>query len=202
MKKIIKIILIILLILLIIIIADTIQSKVFNNSPIIKKITAFNWEKYSIKFLKQENDSSNNKWQEEYKKYSKTIDDVTLELNIPNGWKYEEILPKKDCKSIVEEIELDNYKFALKIYKDSEEKNLTLYVRNSPIGVCGTFLVNKSIKLDNGENASVSYYDGSNIWSFISFSKSNIMIFISNNGLEESESNEALEFVKTMNIQK
>ena len=229
MKKSIKVILIILVILIGIIIIDTIQSKVFNNRPIIRirknldggiidyidygilvrsyslvnseRKTVFNWEKYSTReLLKQENNSSNNKSQEEYKKYSKTIDEVILELNIPNEWNYEEILPKKDSKPTVEGLELNNYKFALKIYKNSKEKNVILYVRNSPIGVCGTGLESKNIKLNNGENASADYYDGSKIWSFISFSKSNIMIFISNNGLEESQANEVLDFFKTINI--
>ena len=229
MKKSIKVILIILVILLGIIIIDTIQSKVFNNRPIIRirknldggiidyidygilvrsyclvnseRKTVFNWEKYSmIELLKQENNSSNNKLQEEYQKYSKTIDEVILELNIPNEWNYEEILPKKDSKPTVEGLESNNYKFALKIYKNSKEKNVILYVRNSPIGVCGTGLESKNIKLNNGENASADYYDGSKIWSFISFRKSNIIILVCNNGLEESQANEALDFFKTINI--
>ena len=229
MKKSTKIILIILATLLAIIIIDTIQAKLFSNSPLIKirknldggildyidngilvksysyinneKVTVFNWEKYSPReFVKQKNDLSNNEQQEKYKKYSKTIDEVILELSIPEEWKYEEETPKKDNKSTAGDIDIDNYKFALKIYKNSKEKNVILYVRNSPFGICGTGLVTKEIKLNNGENATADYYDGSKTWSFISLSKSNIIILLCNNGLEELEANEVLDFVKTINI--
>ena len=229
MKKSTKIILTILSTLLAIIIIDTIQAKLFSNSPLIKirknldggildyidngilvksysyinneKVTVFNWEKYSAReFVKQKNNLSNNDQQEKYKKYSKTIDEVILELSIPEEWKYEEETPKKDNKSTAGDIDIDNYKFALKIYKNSKEKNVILYVRNSPFGICGTGLVTKKIKLNNGENATADYYDGSKTWSFISLSKSNIIILLCNNGLEELEANEVLDFVKTINI--
>lgn len=60
--------------------------------------------------------------------YSKTIDGITIELNIPNEWNYEEFKESKD----------DNFKFALHFYKSSKEKNATLYFYNSMFAVCGT----------------------------------------------------------------
>ena len=43
--------------------------------------------------------------------YSKTIDNIKIDLNIPSGWKYEEI--KNDNKD-------DFYKFAVKLYKNDD----------------------------------------------------------------------------------
>ena len=45
-------------------------------------------------------------------KYSKIVDNICLELNIPREWKYEEL--QKD-------VDNDFYKFALKLHKDNLE---------------------------------------------------------------------------------
>ena len=89
--------------------------------------------------------------QEITQKYSKIIDDSCLELSILSDWKYEEL--QKD---------LDNkfYKFALKLYKSSEDKYAVLYFYNNPFGVCGTGRETEEIVLNNGEIAIIGYYDG------------------------------------------
>jgi hypothetical protein len=127
---------------------------------------------------------------ETYQKYSKTVDNVTLEMNIANGWQFEEIF----------EDENDNtYKFALKLYKSEDEKNAILYFYNEPFGVCGTGRTTKEITLNNGYTATIGYY-GSTEWSDISFSLLNPNIAFINNGLENDEAEEFLELVKTLNI--
>lgn len=122
--------------------------------------------------------------------YSKTIDGIMIELNIPNEWNYEEIKESKD----------DNFKFALNFYKSSKENNATLYFYNSMFAVCGTGLTEEKITLNNGKEANVGYYDGNKDWNFISFYELNRNIAFINNRLDSSEAKEVLEFVKTINI--
>lgn len=45
-------------------------------------------------------------------KYSKTIGDTTIEINIPSGWNYKEMQVAED----------DNYDYALKLYKNDEDR--------------------------------------------------------------------------------
>ncbi len=124
------------------------------------------------------------------KNYSKTIDGITIELNIPNEWNYEEIKESKN----------DNFKFALNFYKSSKEKKATLYIYNNMFGVCGTGLTSEKITLNNGKEANVGYYDGNKDWSFISFYELNRNVAFINNGLYSSEAKEVLDFAKTINI--
>ena len=56
---------------------------------------------------------NNNAVSEKYQKYSKTINNVHLELNIPNEWKYKEVQKNEDESS---------YEYALKLYKNIEEQ--------------------------------------------------------------------------------
>ena len=123
--------------------------------------------------------------------YSKTIDNVTLEMNIPYEWKYEEL--SQDDNN-------DFYKYALKLYKSQDSKNAILYFYNSFFGVCGTLRTSKNITLDNGVQAVVGYYGGSAEWSDISFYELNPNIAIINYELESDEAEEVLDFVKTINI--
>lgn len=74
-----------------------------------------------------------------------------------------------------------------------------LYVYNNIFGVCGTGRTSEKITLKNGKEAQIGYYDGSKIWSDISFGIKNIAII--NYGLQESEANEVKEFVKTVDIE-
>ena len=129
--------------------------------------------------------------EEEIKRnYSKTIDGITIKLNIPNEWNYEEIEVSKK----------DNFKFALNFYKSSKEKNATLYFYNNMFGVCGTGLTSEKIILNNGKEASVGYYDGNEDWNFISFYELNRNVVFINNGLDSSEAKEVIDFAKTINI--
>lgn len=125
------------------------------------------------------------------KNYSKTIDNINIELSIPNDWNYEEIPQNKENNS---------YKFALKLYKNEESKNAVLYFYNNPFGVCGTGRTTEKIYLNNGTEAVVGYYDNSENWSDVSFYKLNHNIALINCGLEGAEAKEVLEFIKTINI--
>lgn len=126
------------------------------------------------------------------KNYSKTIDNINIELSIPNDWNYEEIPQNKENNS---------YKFALKLYKNEESKNAVLYFYNNPFGVCGTGRTTEKIYLNNGTEAVVGYYDNSENWSDVSFYKLNHNIALINCGLEGAEAKEVLEFIKTINIE-
>ncbi len=91
------------------------------------------------------------RFEEEIKRnYSKTIDGITIKLNVPSEWNYEEIEVSKK----------DNFKFALKFYKSSKEKNATLYFYHNVFAVCGTGLTSEKITLNNGKEANIGYYDG------------------------------------------
>lgn len=131
-------------------------------------------------------------YKETEKNYSKIIDNINIELSIPNDWNYEEI-PQNE--------ENNSYKFALKLYKNEESKNAVLYFYNSPFGVCGTGRTTEKIHLNNGTEAVVGYYDNSENWSDVSFYKLNHNIALINCGLEGTEAQEVLEFIKTINIE-
>ena len=123
--------------------------------------------------------------------YEKNIDGVTLMLEIPKEWKYEELSRNT---------ENDFYKYALKIYKTQEDKYAVLYFYHQMFGVCGTGRTSEQINLDNGTIATIGYYDGSNIWQDISFFETNKYVAIINYGLDKSESEEVVDFVKTISI--
>lgn len=124
-------------------------------------------------------------------KYEKTINNITLSLAIPDDWKYEELSRNT---------ENDFYKYALKLYKTQEDKYAVLYFYQQMFGVCGTGRTSKQINLDNGTKATIGYYDGSDIWQDISFYETNKYIAILNNGLDKLESEEVIDFVKTISI--
>ena len=121
-------------------------------------------------------------------KYSKYIDDIKLELDIPNEWKYEE-LPKNE--------ENDFFKYALKLYKNNNEQYAMLYFYNNKFGVCGTGRTTEKLILNNNQEASIGYYDNSEVLQDISF---NINIALVNNGLNYDDTEELLEIIKTINI--
>lgn len=128
---------------------------------------------------------------ENYQKYSKIVDNLCIELNIPSKWKYKE-LPK--------DLDNDFYKFALKLYKNNEEQYAVLYFYNNPFGVCGTGRSSEKIILDNGEEATIGYYDGNTNWSDISAYSMNKYIAIINYGLINDDAKEVIDFIKTINI--
>ena len=134
---------------------------------------------------------SNTSNNENYKKYSKTIENTKIELNIPNEWQYEEV--EKDEKNEV-------YQYALKLYKNNENQYAMLYFYNNIFGVCGTGRTTKNITLNNGEEATIGYYDGNKNWSDISFYKMHKYIAVINYGLIDTDADEAIELIKTINI--
>ncbi len=126
-----------------------------------------------------------------HQKYSKTIENVTIEINIPNEWKYEE-LPKDE--------ENDFYKYALKLYKSQANQYAILYFDHEQAYFCGTLRKNENIILDNGLQAVVGYYEKHIEWNDISFFDVNPNIIFINYGLKGDEALEVLDFVKTINI--
>ena len=128
---------------------------------------------------------------ENTKKYSKTIENLKIELTIPNEWNYEEMQKNE---------ENDFYKYALKLYKNNSEQYAVLYLYHDLFGVCGTARTEEDITLNNGKEATIGYYDGSKIWSDISFYNTNKSIAVINYNLTESESQEVIELIKTINI--
>ena len=129
--------------------------------------------------------------QKDGKKYYKEIDNIKLELNIPNSWDYEETIQNE---------ENDFYKYALKLYKNNENQYAMLYFYNDPFGVCGTGRTSKNIILNNGKEATVGYYDENKNWADISFYDTNKNIAVMNYGLIDEDADEAIQFIKTINI--
>ena len=129
--------------------------------------------------------------QKDEKNYYKEIDNIKLELNIPNNWNYEEI-PQNE--------ENDFYKYALKLYKNNENQYAMLYFYNDPFGVCGTGRTSKNIILNNGKEATVGYYGENKNWADISFYDTNKNIAVMNYGLIDEDADEAIQFIKTINI--
>lgn len=119
---------------------------------------------------------------------TKTIDNDIFKMDIPNDWTYEELSQK------------EHYKYALKLYKNDENKSAILYYFNEIFTVCGTGRINDELTLNNKEKASIGYYYGDNEWSDISFYELNPNIAIINEGLENEEAEEVLDFVKTITI--
>lgn len=129
--------------------------------------------------------------QKDGKKYYKEIDNIKLELNIPNSWNYEETIQNE---------ENDFYKYALKLYKNNENQYAMLYFYNNPFGVCGTGRTSKNIILNNGKEATVGYYGENKNWADISFYDTNKNIAVMNYGLIDEDADEAIQFIKTINI--
>lgn len=139
---------------------------------------------------KEQQNENNNVANGNYQKYSKTINNVNLELDIPNEWKYKE-----------EAIDNESYEYALKLYKNNEEQYAMIYCCKNKFGVCGTERTSKDITLNNGNEATIGYYDGNKNWSDISFYGINKNIAVINCGLIDNEAKEVIEFIKTINIE-
>ena len=123
-------------------------------------------------------------------KYSKYIDGIKLELDIPNEWKYEELQKNE---------ENDFFKYALKLYKNNNEQYAMLYFYNNKFGVCGTGRRTEKLILNNNQEASIGYYDNSKVLQDISFNI-NENIALVNNELNYDDTEELLEIIKTINI--
>ena len=172
------------LIVLIIIIGIVVTYKVIENSITDRANFNFTVENISPSPVETVNN-------QEGKNYNKEIDNIKLELNIPNEWNYEEISQNE---------ENNFYKYALKLYKNNENQYAMLYFYNNTFVVCGTGRTSKNISLNNGKEATIGYYDGNKNWSDISFYNINKNIAVMNYGLINEEADEAIQFIKTINI--
>ena len=110
-------------------------------------------------------------------------------MNIPNEWKYKEVQKNEDESS---------YEYALKLYKNIEEQYAMLYIYNNQFGVCGTGRTSKNITLNNGNEATVGYYDGNKNWSDISFYSMNKNMAVINYGLIDNDAEEVIEFLRIL----
>lgn len=129
---------------------------------------------------------------QEYQIYEKVIDNTNIKLKIPINWKYEEL---------AQNTENDFYKFALKLYHNDTNRYATLYYYRQPFAVCGTGRTSNQLDLDNGNKATIGYYDGNSIWQDISFFETNKYIAILNTELNEEEANDFLDIIKTITIE-
>ena len=172
------------LIVLIIIIGIVVTYKVIENSITDRANFNFTVENISPSPVETVNN-------QEGKNYNKEIDNIKLELNIPNEWNYEEISQNE---------ENNFYKYALKLYQNNENQYAMLYFYNNPFGVCGTGRTSKNISLNNGKEATIGYYDGNKNWSDISFYNINKNIAVMNYGLINEDADETIQFIKTINI--
>ena len=173
------------LIILIIVIGIIVAYKVIENS--VTNRADFNFTVENINTSPVETVDN----QKDGKNYYKEIDNIKLELNIPNNWNYEEITQNE---------ENDFYKYALKLYKNNENQYAMLYFYNDPFGVCGTGRTSKNIILNNGKEATVGYYGENKNWADISFYDTNKNIAVMNYGLIDEDADEAIQFIKTLNI--
>lgn len=187
-KNIFKILILVVVILAIIIVSMYLID--FNRMKNGEEVVFSTWGAKYAPVLKEQQNENNNVVNRNYQKYSKTINNVNLELNIPNEWKYEE-----------ESIDNDTYEYALKLYKNNEEQYAMIYYYKNQFGVCGTGRTSKIITLNNGNEATIGYYDGNKNWSDISFYSINKNIVVLNDGLIDDDAQEVVEFIKTINLE-
>ncbi len=111
----------------------------------------------------------------------------TISFKIPSSWEYETISTVSN--NVLNEVYL---------YPDKNQKDvyMSLIKTKEPIGVCGTFLTTEKLKLNNGVEATVGYYNGGSDWEFISISNENL--FSWNFGLTEQLSKIGMEILKTV----
>lgn len=184
MKKI-----IIILVIILIGIIGTMYLIDFNKMKNGEEVIFGTWgKKYSAIVKTNQN---NNATEENYQKYSKTVGDTTIELDILNGWNYKEI----------QAAENDDYIYALKLFKSNEEQCAILYFYKENFGVCGSERTFQNITLNNGKQAVVGYYENSDEWIDISFAEMNHNIAIINRNLQKNDNDEIIKIIKTINIE-
>ena len=178
-KKNFKILVIIVLSLVVLLIIAAVK---FN---VLKKI---GFKKFNQSNLNVVNTNNINPVQGE--KYEKVLDGVSISFTKLDGWKYEELPATEE------------YKFALKFYKSSNDKYATLYFYNTMSAVCGTDRRVDTLNLNNGNKLNVGYSTADNIWRDIFFSLSSKDIVIINHTLDKVEAENFLEMVKTFDVVK
>lgn len=178
-KKNVKILVIIVLSLVVLLIIAAVK---FN---VLKKI---GFKKFNQSNLNVVNTNNINPVQGE--KYEKVLDGVSISFTKLDGWKYEELPATEE------------YKFALKFYKSSNDKYATLYFYNTMSAVCGTDRRVDTLNLNNGNKLNVGYSTADNIWRDIFFSLNSKDIVIINHTLDKVEAENFLEMVKTFDVVK
>lgn len=178
-KKNFKILVIIVLSLVVLLIIAAVK---FN---VLKKI---GFKKFNQSNLNVVNTNNINPVQGE--KYEKVLDGVSISFTKLDGWKYEELPATEE------------YKFALKFYKSSNDKYAKLYFYNTMSAVCGTDRRVDTLNLNNGNKLNVGYSTADNIWRDIFFSLSSKDIVIINHTLDKVEAENFLEMVKTFDVVK
>lgn len=178
-KKNFKILVIIVLSLVVLLIIAAVK---FN---VLKKI---GFKKFNQSNLNVVNTNNINPVQGE--KYEKVLDGVSISFTKLDGWKYEELPATEE------------YKFALKFYKSSNDKYATLYFYNTMSAVCGTDRRVDTLNLNNGNKLNVGYSTADNIWRDIFFSLNSKDIVIINHTLDKVEAENFLEMVKTFDVVK
>ena len=163
-KKNFKILVIIVLSLVVLLIIAAVK---FN---VLKKI---GFKKFNQSNLNVVNTNNVNPVQGE--KYEKVLDGVSVSFTKLDGWKYEELPATEE------------YKFALKFYKSSNDKYATLYFYNTMSAVCGTDRRVDTLNLNNGNKLNVGYSTADNIWRDIFFSLNSKDIVIINHTLDKVE---------------
>lgn len=157
------------------------------------RILLFGKEIYSnVSLEKSENKKEDKQEINEGNKYSTVVNNTLIELTIPNDWKYEEVELKKDASLI----------FSLKLFKEENKRNVVLNYSKTDFMYCGTARINEELILNSGIKAEVGYYgEEEKSFSDISFDDVDPKIAIIDNGLNEEEVKELLEFVKTLKIE-
>lgn len=178
-KKNLKILVIIVLSLVVLLIIAAVK---FN---VLKKI---GFKKFNQSNLNVVNTNNINPVQGE--KYEKVLDGVSISFTKLDAWKYEELPATEE------------YKFALKFYKSSNDKYATLYFYNTMSAVCGTDRRVDTLNLNNGNKLNVGYSTADNIWRDILFSLNSKDIVIINHTLDKVEAENFLEMVKTFDVVK
>ena len=180
---------IIILVIILIGIVVTMYLIDFNKMKNGEEVIFGTWgKKYSAIVKTNQNDNAT---EENYQKYSKTVGDTTIELDIMNGWNYKEI----------QAAENDDYIYALKLFKSNEEQYAILYFYKENFGVCGSERTSQNITLNNGKQAVVGYYGNSDEWIDISFAEMNHNIAIINRNLQKNDNDEIIKIIKTINIE-
>ena len=122
-----------------------------------------------------------------YKIAETTYNNQRLTLSVPSTWKFEMVENGGETPTAYKA----NY--GIKIYKEDlgKDKYAGVYSLTEKFGVCGTGLVTEKLITENGEEASVGYFDGGKDWNYVVFKDENVTLIAFNNGLEDEIAKEA-----------
>lgn len=116
----------------------------------------------------------------------------SISVTLPDGWKYE-LCPVDDEKLFMGD-------YGIHIYPETVTDGFVEIAYASSFGVCGTGLKEEQMTIA-GDTANVGYYDGSKIWSFVSFRGKNENIIATTNNVDAwwtEYSDQVMEILDTM----